>query len=231
MKKLNYFTVCVAVVAMLSSLSVNAQSDFGVSIKAGTSGLGFDLVSQHPKYGIRLGYDRLGFTRNFSFDEDYALYDEVEYNARAKVRAGAISALCNINLGDIFFVVAGLGVNLFKVDVEGEAANDVPLGDVIIKKEKIGNFDFTIKPGMKLSPYLGIGFGHTLGKTSRWGFVFDMGAYYQGKPNVVIETSGLLSPTSNPSFGQETLLEHQISQYYLYPILRASVSYKLKSRL
>ena len=80
---------------------------------------------------------------------------------------------------------------------------------------------------MKISPYLGVGFGRALGKEKSLAFAFEIGTYYQGAPDISIQTTGLLSPTSNPELGQEKYLESQISQYYLYPVLKLSLSYRL----
>ena len=188
-------------------------------------GYGGDVVFQfHERMTARLGYDYLGLgPYDFSFEES-----NVSYNASAKVKTGSVTALYDYYIAKIFFVSAGVGINNFNVSVAGRAGSDLPWGDISIPQDKIGDFDITIEPGLKVSPYLGLGLGRTL-STKLVGFAFEIGTYYMGGPNVNIESTGLISPTSDPKFGQEALLEKQISQYYLYPVVKLSLNFKITS--
>jgi hypothetical protein len=195
----------------------------GIALKASTNGIGGDAVYQfHPKMSIRLGFETLGFQRDFTFDED-----GVDYLANLQYKTGSLSLLFDYHLARGVFIAAGAGWNLFKVQVDGQSNGPMQFGDIQIGQSQIGHFDFTFVPALKVSPYLGIGFGHLLGISKRVGFAFEIGGIYQGSPKIDITSTGLLSPTSNPDQGQATRLEKQISQYSVYPVMKLSLSYKI----
>lgn len=209
----------------VSSFSVFSKSNIGIALKGSTVGLGGDIVvGFHPKMDVRLGFETMGYSLDFSFEES-----DVTYDAIGKTRFGTISALYDYYLAKNIFVTAGFGYNMFHLNIDGQAVSDLPWGDISIPKEKIGDFEFDITPSMKISPYLGIGFGQPLNPNKTVAFAFELGTFYQGAPNISIYSTGLLSPTMNPEQGQKQLLEYQISQYYLYPVVKMSLSFKLAS--
>jgi hypothetical protein len=166
--------------------------------------------------------DRLHSSREIDFSEN-----DIEYEADVNIGTGSISLLCDYSFGQWFFISGGLAYNLFHSEVIGHAASSLPFGDIEIPKEKIGNFQFDLDPKFRISPYLGIGLGQTLNTKKRVAFAFELGGIYQGSPDITIQTTGLLSPTANPDHGQEGKLERQIDQYYIYPVLRLSLSFRI----
>jgi hypothetical protein len=211
----------------ISDLSAQGETvsakGIGVALKSSTNGLGGDLVySFHERMSLRLGYEQLHLKTNFSFNEE-----SVDYDANANYTTGSLSFLFDYFLGKHLFLTAGAGWNMFHAEIDGEAASALQYGDIQISKDKIGGFNFQIDPSLQLSPYLGIGFGRTLGLKRKVGFAFEMGGYYQGSPDISITSSGLLSPTSNPDQEHEARLEKQINQYSIYPVLKFSLSYKI----
>ncbi len=226
MKTLVYFLVGTIIFAF-SPLMGSAQTDFkpglGIALKASTNGFGGNIIYNfHEKLGLRLGMEMMSYDRDITFDEN-----DIDYEAVVDARVGSITLLCDFNVSSWFFLSGGAGYNLFHGEVTGHAVSSMPFGDIEIPKEKIGTFQFNFDTGWKISPYLGIGFGQTLGVNKRVGFAFEMGSFYQGPPDMSIQSTGLLSPTSNPDQGQERRLERQINQYYLYPVLRLSLSYRI----
>lgn len=205
----------------------NAQAEFqpglGIAMKASTNGLGGDLVyGLHPKLNLRLGIEMFGYDRDVTFSEQ-----NIDYEAVVDIRIGGISLLCDYSLSPWFFITGGAAYNLFHSEVIGHAVSSMPFGDIEIPKEMIGGFQFDFDPNWRISPYLGIGFGRTMNHKKRIGFAFELGSFYQGPPDISIQSTGLLSPTSNPDHGQEDKLERQIDQYFLYPLLRFSLSYRI----
>ncbi len=201
------------------------QSAIGVAIKASTNGFGGDVVfAAHDKINLRLGFEKYNYGRDITFDEN-----DIEYDAVVDAGTGSVSLLCDYSIAPWFFISGGAGYNLFHSEIVGHAVSSLPFGDIEIPMEKIGSFQFDLDPGVKISPYLGIGFGQTLNTEKRVAFAFEMGGFYQGPPDISIQSTGLLSPTANPDHGQEKKLERQIDQYYIYPILRFSLSYRIIS--
>ncbi len=224
MKK-SIFTLTMAILLTFAGTLYAQNISLGIAAKASTTGLGGDVVVRfHERMTARVGYDKLAYNRSFLFEES-----GIEYDVNAAINAGAILALYDFYLSDIVFVSAGLGINNFNINAKGVAVSGLPWGDITIPAERVGNFEFDVKPGLSATPYLGIGFGRTLGKEKSLAFAFELGSYYQGEPKVTIESSGLIAPTSNPDFGQKDLLEGQISQYYLFPVLKFNLSYRILS--
>jgi hypothetical protein len=224
MKKL---TISFSLILLLICLGLNAsfaqEKSVGLALKASTMGFGGDAVFRfHEKMTARIGYDAFTFNYPISINQS-----DIEFAADLKLKTGSITALYDYYLLKSLFVTAGIAVNNFGIYATGAAENGMKYGDITIPKEKVGSFDITVRPSMKISPYLGIGFGKTLGE--KLGFAFELGTFYQGSPDLTIITDGLIAPTSNPDLGQEQVLENQFSQYYLYPVLKLSLSYNIFS--
>ncbi|QOY96244.1 hypothetical protein IM543_10710 [Massilia sp. UMI-21] len=83
----------------------------------------------------------------------------------------------------------------------------------------------------RAAPYLGIGWGNALTPDKRWNFGADIGAFWQGKARVNLIAYGCT--TSNAVCGQlakdvaveELRLQDDASDFTVYPVLRASISY------
>jgi hypothetical protein len=227
--KTHKIVILIFLVSFFGLADLLAQKSFspavGVALKASTNGLGVDAVYNfHNKMDIRLGFEKLGIKTNFTFEEE-----AVEYATNVSFKTGSISLLFDYYLANHVFLTAGVGWNLFQVVIDGEAASFLQFGDIRIPKEKIGTFNFQVDPSLNISPYAGIGFGRTLGLKKKIGCAFELGVFYQGSPDISIQSTGLLSPTSYPDQKQAARLEQQINQYSIYPVLRLSVSYKIVS--
>ncbi len=215
--------ISLLIIPIIISLSLHAEKGLGVGVKVSTIGIGGDVcLGLNKNMDIRLGFDMMGFNYDFTFKES-----GIKYDANAGIKTGSITALFDYYLTKSIFVAGGIGYNMFNANIKGQAIGGLPYGDITISEDKIGSFNFDIWPGTKISPYLGIGFGRALGKEKSLAFAFEIGTYYQGSPDISIQSTGLLAPTSDPELGQESYLESQISQYYLYPVLKLSLSYRL----
>lgn len=204
-----------------------AQKEFtrglGLAAKSSTNGIGGDAVFNfHPKMSLRLGYEKLSMSTDFSFDES-----SVEYDAKVDYQTGSLSLLFDYYLARYVFVTAGAGWNMFDTQMSGAPSSNLLYGDIQIPKEQIGTFEFNIVPSMQISPYLGLGFGRTLGLKQKVGFAFELGGFYQGAPKFEIKATDLLSPTSNPDQQHAARLEKQFDQYKIYPVLKFSLSYRI----
>jgi hypothetical protein len=216
----------IAVTILLSAINSSAQDlKLGAALKSSTTGIGGDVVLQfHERMTARVGFDQMSYSYPFEFKEQ-----GIDFSADASIKTGTILALYDFYLAKYVFASAGLGWNNFNINANGGAKSDMPYGDITVPKEKVGSFDFNIKPSLRLSPYIGIGFGRTLSIDKLVGFAFELGTFYQGGPDFTINSTGLVAPTSNPVHGQEALFENQLSQYSLYPVLKLNLSFKIVS--
>lgn len=201
------------------------KKPFGLGVKASTMGFGVDFIySIKDDIGLRVGFEKLGYQTNMNFDES-----GIYYAGKIDFTAGNISLLADFYLGKYVYLTAGAGYNMFHGDFSGHASKPFPFGDIEIPVEMIGEFDFQADPALKISPYLGLGFGRTIGLNKAVGLALDLGMYYQGSPQLTIQSTGLLSPTANPDHGHAERWEKQISQYSVYPIARLTINYKISS--
>ncbi len=234
--KTNKFLLLALLLGTFAGPALKAQSEpvakqaewtfkpgIGVGLKASTNGLGGDVIYNfHKRMALRLGFETMGCGTNVPFEEQGS-----NYSADVKVKTGSISLLYDFYVLNHVFLTAGAGYNLFQVKADGHATSSLKFGDIQIPPESIGTFNFLVDPSMKISPYLGLGFGRTLGLKKKLGFAFELGGFYMGSPAISIITDGLLAPTSNPDQGQAARLEKQISQYNIYPVMKISLSYKI----
>jgi hypothetical protein len=117
--------------------------------------------------------------------------------------------------------------NSFNPKITGYAASGLEYGDIIIPPSMVGDFEFTIEPQLKVSPYGSVGFRSFFGKNKRVVLNTELGMYYMGSPEINIEASGLLAPTADPAHGQKETLENQVEQYKFYPVLKLILAVKL----
>lgn len=213
----------ITIAFIFASITLVAQEKgLGIAIKSSTMGIGGDVVYKfHKRMSARVGYDYFRVIRSISFAQA-----DVSYIGNIDVRLGSLTALYDFFIIPSIHFTAGLALNQFKAGFSGEASSSYPLGELEIPAEQIGDFKFEAGPGLPFSPYLGVGFGKTLG-SKLIGFNFEIGTYYQGGPNINIHSSGLTAPTSKPEHEQAELIESQISQYYLYPVIRGSLSFRI----
>lgn len=82
-----------------------------------------------------------------------------------------------------------------------------------------------------IGPYLGIGFGNPLSSGSPWRVTLDIGAFYQGEPQVELTATPFL-PIPLPAGFQEDLdeeerkLQDEVRKYKIYPAVSIGVAYR-----
>ena len=214
---------------------VNAQEDILVEShlneikgmyvggQVSTNGYGFDVSYLFSKgFSLRAGFETLDLKAKYNFDEN-----DISYKGDLNYKTGGFFLFADLNFTKNMYLSAGALLNHFNPEIKGKAVSALQYGDISIPASDVGDFNFIISPGYKISPYGGIGLRSFLGKNKRIVTRYEIGAYYIGPPEIEIETSGLLSPTSDPAHGQKEKLEKQLQQYKLYPVLRLGVAIKL----
>ena len=197
------------------------ESVFFAGGQASTNGLGVNLgYILNRRISFRTGFETLKFAVNFDFDEN-----DITYNSDLNYKTGSVFLLADYYYTSSLYLSGGASINNFKPDITGYAISDLHYGDITIPSSEVGEFNFTIEPSMKLSPYLGAGVRQFLGKNRRILSNFETGFYYMGVPKLKIEADGLLSPTADPAHGQREKLENQIKKYKIYPILKLNFAY------
>ncbi|WP_167605597.1 hypothetical protein [Maribellus sediminis] len=231
-----FCTLAFMAVLLMYGLHVSAQDDqFPTSYKttdfsgfylggnASTNGWGFNAKYVFNNwFALKTGFETMNFTHNFDFDEN-----GIDYNAYFDYQSGGVLFLGDFSYTKNLYISTGIIANSFKPAVDGRAVGDYQLGDITIPAEDIGTFSMNMKPGLKVSPYVGAGYQAFMGRAKRLTFNFEMGIYYMGAPVLTIESDGLLSPTSDPAFGQAEYLSDQFSAYKIYPVIKLNLAYRI----
>ena len=215
-----------ALAALAASISAHAQVGAAVTADFGTTGAGVHLVvPMESKLNGRFGanYFKHDFEKrsglvDYKLDGKLATFDVLFdwyalSNSSFRLTGGVLYNGTRFNATG----VPGAGG---KFSFNGNSYSTTDIGSL--------KGDVTFR---RAAPYLGIGWGNALTPNKRWNFGADIGAFWQGKATVNLIPYGCT--TSNAVCGQlakdvaveELRLQDEASDYKIYPVLRASVSY------
>lgn len=232
MKNAHFFGIVMLV--CLTVINVQAQEVIPSSTKEEFKGfyLGGEISTNgwggevkyifNKRLTLRTGYETLNYDYGFNFDEN-----DISYDATMSYKTGGIPLLLDFNFSRHFYISGGVMFNSFNPKITGYASSNLQYGDIEISAEDVGDFTYTIKPELQVSPYGALGFRSFIGKSKRFVFNLEGGMYYLGSPEVEIEATGLLAPTADPAHGQKEIFENQLKQYKFYPVLKLGFAVKL----
>jgi len=204
-----------------------AQAQVGASLDLGTTGVGAHLAYGFtPSLNGRLGvnYFKHDFTKRSG---------RLEYDLDGKLQT--VDALLDWypRAGSSFRVTGGVFFNdsrfdaLATPDLNGTFRLNERVYTAAEVGVLVGKVDFR-----KAAPYLGIGWGNALATERGWSFGGDLGAFYQGKARVSLRSvnctvqSALCNQLASDVAVEEARLADEASDYKVYPVLRASLSYR-----
>jgi hypothetical protein len=205
----------------------SAHAQVAVTLDAGTTGAGAHLVVPMETYlNGRFGVN--AFTHNFDKQSG-----GVDYDIKAKLQTVDVLFDWYLREGSAFRLTGGVLYNGTKADAHAKSDS---LGKFTLNGTSYTLADVGVLDGRidfrKAAPYLGIGFGNPLAGSSHWQFSGDLGAFYQGKANVQLAAIGCAtSPTVCKQLVKDVAaeavkLQDDASSYKLYPVVRASLSYR-----
>lgn len=120
------------------------------------------------------------------------------------------------------YLSGGFLYNTNKIEGNGTPLKTYTIGAKIYTPEKLGRLFATVEPKIKVSPYLGFGWGNSVKAGKGLGFRFDAGMIYQGAPDVTLQANGLIEPTAE----QEPDVENDLRNLKYYPVLSFGLTYK-----
>jgi len=191
-----------------------------VGIHAGFPGFGLDygrkLGNQLMLRGqinlMKLNINDLGY----QFEDTKLLID-------AEVNFLNIDALLDYHpfKNSSFRLTVGLGYFIDQVISSTVAFDgDLLFNDITYTPEQVGVIGLTNSWGA-VAPYGGIGFGRAVPK-GKFGFGFELGTYYGGKPKPTIIATGMLEDNVE----NEAQLRENLSEYRWLPVLKMRLAYK-----
>jgi len=157
-----------------------SASDFGVTLKGGTAGLGFDVIKAvDDKLKARVGYS--AYTYKTTRSEADITYD-------AKLYLSGFNLLADYHpAAGGFRISAGIYIPRHKINGDGEynrAGSTIKINGHNYSSSDLGNVTAEAKWG-GIRPYLGIGYDG-FNSTAKGGLFFtaDAGVIFAGSPTV-----------------------------------------------
>jgi hypothetical protein len=193
---------------------------FGIGFKAGTFGPGGEvIVAITPRLHVRVG----GSYLHYSLPKNAVSFDDVQI--LNSLVLGGYSLQLNYHIARPIYITGGAYFNRFEMELEGIPTGTYMIGDIEASPEQVGTLGFKVNPGLKISPYAGLGFGRSLARNGIVSFAFEVGALYHGAPDVTLTASGMLTPTASAE--QEATLEKNLSFFTIYPMVNFQLSIRI----
>jgi hypothetical protein len=219
--KLKMILVLACVVLTMGLTARADNSRFAIDGRAGTLGLGGDLVvNLFRDVNFRAG---IGV---FSFDYDSTI-NGLDYQFNLDLRTFPLT-IDWYPFHGAFHVSGGVIVNDTDLDYRAKSSTTVEVGDQTYTAAEagtlLGSVDFK-----RVAPYAGIGWGNPFGQDNRWGLMLDLGVAFTGSPDVTLRATGSLA--SDPTFQSELRKEQQdiqdkVDDYKFYPVVSLSLYYR-----
>lgn len=217
MKKTIMLSALLGSVALATSPS---YAEVNVGVVGGTNGAGLYVgVPVSDKVNLRVQGTKWSIS-------DTQKIDDIDYDVDVDV--GAIGAYVDFHpFGGTFRISAGISKSLHELNAKNKpvANASYSIGDTPITGS-VQAGEVKAKADFDMSPYVGIGWGNIA--TKGWGFRFDLGAYFLGKPNVNYTISDRLKTTFGITEAditkEEKRAEDDIGEV-IYPEVSLAISY------
>ena len=203
---------------MLLLFPLQAQAVVGVTAKVGTTGLGADLT-------VPLISNWLNLRTGYNFGEIRPSTTQAGINYKSDVHLESVPLLLDLHpFHGGFRITGGVYYNKNEADLFSTVdASDVGLGMGI----GTTTLNAHVSWSNEFAPYLGIGWGNaaddnTLDLPIAIGFSLDIGAFYQGSPDVLLtDSSGLVPPAD--LLREQQQLEDDLSDFKFYPVITVGI--------
>jgi hypothetical protein len=188
----------VAAVALALGVGMPASAQMGLSVRAGTLGVGGELSYRAGRLlGIRVGGNYFTVTRN-------ATIEGIAYQLQPKLQNG--TAILDLHpLGGSFHLSGGMVWNSNEGAVTAELTGPVTIGPQTYQPSDVGALTGLVRYTERYAPYAGLGFGGR----GRVSFLFDLGVVFSGYPQVSLTGASNLTGQAKVVFDQNVQQEVQ----------------------
>ncbi len=215
---------------LLGAAPAGADEPMAVALRLGTTGIGLDYdfaLGEH--FSARVGYS--GFQYDHSVDTS-----DVDYSGKFKLSmANAVLDWYVFNGG--FRLSAGMVGNGTKLDVTGKpnANGSYTINNNVYSSGDVASLNGQLKFGNSVSPYVGLGWGKSVGTQQHLHFLVDLGAIYGGTPNVTLTAecgsgappgSALCTQLQSDVLAEKTKLQDDVTLVKWYPVLDFGLAYR-----
>ena len=216
------FIACALVLIMFQPLTLSAQGGLSAGVKLGTTGYGIEgAFGLSENVNVRVGYT------SYDFKLDYTTEDrdpDVEFNLDSN--NDAINIMIDYLPFKRGFRLSG-GVIYQGPQFQGtgfpiENYTDPQTG-FSIPPDLMGSVTINLEYEKKFSPYLGIGFGNSVGN-QRLTFSFDAGIIFSGKPTFKSQSVGGMAEVIDYD---EQELRDVVEEFTVLPLISFGLSFKI----
>ena len=184
---------------VLSGATVSAApAQVGISIRAGTLGVGGELSLRPNRYlGLRFGGNYLTFTRS-------ATVSGIAYDLTPKLESG--SGILDLHpFGNSFHLSGGMLWNSNQGSVVARLTGPITIGPQTYQPSDVGSLTGRVSYANHYAPYAGLGFGGR----GRVSLLFDLGLVFSGFPHVSMTGNTNLTGQAKAIFDQNVIQETQ----------------------
>ncbi len=209
-----------AIFLFIFSTNAYAQST-SLGLKVGTLGIGLEAErSFSDSISGRIGVNY--FTYSYSGTES-----DIDYDFDLTLKS--LSALLDWHPFKGSFRISGGAIyNGNNLDAKGNPSATYAIGDSTYTSAQLGTLNGEIDFN-DIAPYLGLGWDTSFGKDKGFGFLFELGAIYQGSPKVDLTADGPIASDSTFQSNlskEENDLQNELDNYKFYPVIAIGVSYR-----
>lgn len=167
------------------------------------------------RINLRLGIN----SYTYSYDDTI---DDVRYDIDLELKSGALILDWHPFAGG-FRLSAGMLSNKNGVDLKATPTANVTIGGNTYPAAAVGTLDGDVS-FKKSAPYVGLGWGNAVVGNTGLGFSVEIGALFQGSPDVKLSSSnGLVSQADLNQEARE--IEDDLKNLKVYPVISVGLSY------
>ncbi len=191
--------------------------------KIGTTGIGVDLIFGINSYlNLRGGFNYGSFSLNTELgDVDYDL----------DLDMATVPLLVDIYpMGGHFHLTLGAYIQPdSKADLESTPSSPVQIGAHTYAPDVVGTLSGEAEFSNVVAPYLGIGFGNTVGEDQLLTFMLDFGFIFQAY-DVTLTSNGAGMETIEDTFREdlkkeEARIQDDLDSFKIFPVLTLGLAY------
>ena len=208
----------IGMILLILPIQAQAVVGIGVTAKVGTTGLGGDVT-------VPLVSNWLNLRAGYNFGSLRPSITEAGIKYKADVNFESVPILLDLHpFHGNFRVTGGVFYNKNDMDLSSTVdASTVGLG----LGAGTATLNANVSWSKEFAPYLGIGWGNaaddnTLDLPIAVGFSLDIGAFYQGSPNVFLTDSTGLVPAADLAREQQQL-EDDLDGFKFYPVITLGI--------
>ena len=205
-----------------------AYNHFGLGLQAGTHALfGVDLsVGLSDFMAIRAGYNHMQLSiSNLELDASSLGFSNQTLLIGADLKLSTLSLILDVypfeNKRIRFMGGAMYGLDN-SISMLFSFKENLVLNDFELTPDRIGYFSGLYNTPSSIYPYIGVGYGKTMPE-NRFSVNVELGGFLRGKPNVELESTGLLRDNQH----NEPIIENRFRSYQWHPTLSVRLAYKI----